>query len=341
MTDANKPFDPDAPASEGSGIFGLDHTPERARIVLVPVPFDATTSYRQGTADGPTAMLAASHQVDLYDTEMGAIHEAGIALLEETDEARHVNGVARALAEAARNAGDEGTRALDEVNRITTRLHEGVYARVQALLKAGKIVGTLGGEHSVAFGAIQAHVEKYPDMGVLHLDAHADLRLRFEGFEWSHASALRNVLDKTPLKTLVQVGIRDVGQSEMAYVDENGARVRTFLDQQVAERLLSGATFATMSAQIIERLPQQVYVSFDIDALDPCLCPNTGTPVPGGLSFHQACMLLKAVTDSGRQIVGFDLTEVTPGSDDFEGSFDANVGARILYKLCGRTLQHR
>ena len=327
-------FDPDAPAAEGSGIFGLDIPVHEARIVLVPVPFDATTSFRQGTSDGPAAILAASHQVDLYDAELGAIHEVGIALLEEAPETRHLNTVARTLADTARHGNSKA--ALVELNSIGDRLHGSVQETVARQLDREVVVGTLGGEHAVAFGAIAAHLGRYPEMGVLHVDAHADLRLAFEGLTWSHASVMRNVMEKTALKRLVQVGIRDVGRGEVKFIRANPDRITTYFDPDVSRRLLSGTTFATLAAQVVERLPREVYISLDIDGLDPTLCPSTGTPVPGGLSFHEICVLLSAVTDSGRRIVGFDLTEVAPGPGDFASSWDANVGARLLYKLCGR-----
>jgi agmatinase len=330
-----KLFDPDAPAAPSAGVFGLDTDPEVARILLVPVPFDATTSFRQGTSDGPTAILAASHQVDLYDIELGPVHEVGIAMLDEAPETRHLNDVARTLAQTARQEGADGAAALEEINRIGDQLHRSVQETVARHLSRGAIVGTIGGDHSVAFGAIVAHIGRHPELGVLHIDAHADLRLAFEGFRWSHASVMRNVMENTGLKTLVQVGVRDVGKSEVDFSRANPDRVATHFDTDMSRRLLSGTSFATLAAQIVERLPQEVYVSLDVDGLEPALCPNTGTPVPGGLSFGQLCLLLATVTGSGRRLVGFDLTEVAPGPGSFDSSWDANVGARLLYKLCG------
>ncbi|MBI5510097.1 MAG: agmatinase family protein [Deltaproteobacteria bacterium] len=337
MTNAPEPeFDPDAPAAAASGLFGLNAHADTARVVIVPVPFDATTSYRRGTSDGPAAILAASHQVDLYDAELGAVHAAGIAMLEEATQTRHLNDIARKLALAAREDGDDSQTAVEELNRIGDRLQQSVQETVDALLARGQIVGTVGGEHSVAYGAICAHLARYPEMGVLHVDAHADLRAAYEGFTWSHASVMRNVLDRSALKKLVQVGIRDFGRGEIAHIQANPDRVKTFFDADLGRRQLSGTSFAALADEIVGHLPEEVYISFDVDGLDPTLCPNTGTPVPGGLSFREACLLFETVTNSGRRIVGFDLTEVAPGEGAFDDSWDANVGARLLYKLCGR-----
>lgn len=335
-------FDPNAAALEGSGIFGLPFDEASARVVIVPVPFDATTSYRKGAARGPAAILEASRQVDLFDLDLGRVYEPGIHLRAPREEISAWNAAATAWAEPVIAVGgviegDEALeRALAEVNRVSSQVDELVHAEVTTLLAAGKIVGLLGGDHSTPFGAIRAHAERHPGLGVLHVDAHADLRPAYEGFSRSHASIMRNVLDEVPgVASLVQVGIRDFSEEELATIDGSGGRVRTFFDADLRRALLTGSTWAAEVRRIVEALPAKVYVSFDIDGLDPSLCPHTGTPVPGGLSFHEAVFLFEAVARSGRTIVGFDLNEVAPGPDD---EWDANVGARLLYKLVGWTL---
>ena len=171
-------------------------------------------------------------------------------------------------------------------------------------------------------------------MGILHIDAHADLRQAFEGFTWSHASIMYNVQDRIPnVSRIVQVGIRDMGLTEARLIDSSGGRIVTFFDPDLAGRLARGEPFARIAEEIASLLPAQVYISFDIDGLDPALCPHTGTPVPGGLSFHQATGLLAALVRAGRTIIGGDLDEVAPGPRGEE--WDANVGARILYKMIG------
>jgi len=328
-------LDPNAAAAR-NGIFGLDFTPRDAAVVLVPVPFDATTSYRPGTARGPQCILQASYQLDLHDREVGDPWRAGIALAAESPGITGHSATARDLVEALRAAPD--TEKLDRVNRLCGEVNDLVSAEVARWLEMGKLVGTIGGDHATAFGAIRAHADRSGDFGILHIDAHADLRRDFEGFTWSHASVMEAVCRYLPQVTrLVQVGVRDYCEEEARRIAESGGRIVTHFDADLNRRLFTGDTWAALSAEIIEPLPAKVYVSFDIDGLDPKLCPHTGTPVPGGLSFAQACFLLRALTQSGRQIIGFDLVEVAPGPAGDE--WDGNVAARLLYKLIGFALQ--
>ncbi|HEY6908589.1 MAG TPA: agmatinase [Myxococcales bacterium] len=308
-------FDPNARAAEGSGIFGLTDTPESARVVLVPVPFEATTSYGGGTSQGPAAILRASKQVDLFDVETGNPWQAGICMLPEP------------------HFADPLERAPAAVDPISREVNSWVHDTVAHWLSRGKIVGTVGGDHSISLGAIAAHAEKHRGLGVLHFDAHADLRRAYEGFEHSHASIMENVVSGTRIARLVQVGIRDLCEEEVERIRGSGGKIVTFFDAELAEARFAGETWAAQCARIVAALPEDVYVSFDIDGLDPALCPHTGTKVPGGLSFQMATSLVAAVVKSGRKLVGFDLTEVAPAQDGSE--WDENVGARILYKLIG------
>jgi agmatinase len=336
------PFDPDAAASAGSGIYGLPHTPDDARVVILPVPFEATTSYGGGTAGGPRAIFEASKQVDLYDRETGRPYEAGIAMLEEAPEVVRWNAEAKERARSVIAEGgptDAATRqAAADVNAFGERLNAWVYAQTAALLDRGKLVVTLGGDHSVPFGAIRAHAERHPGLGILHLDAHADLRDAYEGFTWSHASIFHCVMTRLgDVGRLVQVGVRDLGAAESAMIASSGGRIVTFFDADVAARKEEGTPFAAIADEIVATLPDDVYLSWDIDGLDPTLCPGTGTPVPGGLSWHEAIALLRALVRAKKRIVGLDLCEVSPGATEW----DANVGARLLYKMIGFALLTR
>src|ERR1044071_7868784 len=324
-------FDPDAAAGEGggSGIYGLPFTPEESRVVIVPVPFEATTSYGGGTSKGPEAVLEASKQVDLFDQETGRPYAPGIAMLDE----------AKKLAAAVIEKGgtvDKPTRAAAaKVNAYGDRMNEWVYTQTATLLEQGKLAVILGGDHSVPFGAIRAYAEHYPALGILHLDAHADLRDAYEGFTWSHASIFNNVMHKIDgVGKLVQVGVRDLGQAERRMIDDSDGRIVTFYDAELAARKEEGTPFATLADEIVARLPDDVYLSWDIDGLDPTLCPGTGTPVPGGLSWNEAIGLLRALVRAKKRIVGLDLCEVSPGDTEW----DANVGARLLYKMIGFAL---
>ena len=332
-------FDPDAAAGAESGIFGLPFAPEDSRVVIVPVPFEATTSYGGGTSKGPAAVLEASRQVDLFDHETGRPYSSGIAMLDVPAKVRRWNAAARKIAGPVIAKGgvvDRRTRAAAaKVNEYGERVNEWVYGQCRALLDAGKMAVTLGGDHSVPFGAIRAYAETYPGLGVLHLDAHADLRDAYEGFTWSHASIFNNVMRRIDgVGRLVQVGVRDLGQAERAMIDDSNGRIVTFYDADLAARKEEGVPFARLADEIAAALPREVYLSWDIDGLDPTLCPGTGTPVPGGLSWNEAIGLLRALRRAGKRIVGLDLCEVSPG----ETEWDANVGARLLYKMIGFAL---
>lgn len=332
-------FDPDAAAAAGSGMYGLPFDAEHSRVVVVPVPFEATTSYGGGTSAGPQAVFEASKQVDLFDHETGRPYAEGIAMLDVPNDVGKWNAEAKKIAAKVIEQGgvvdDETAAAAEKVNAFSAQMNLWVYDQTTALLHARKMPVILGGDHSVPFGAIQAYAEHYPGLGILHLDAHADLRDAYEGFTWSHASIFNNVMRRIEdVAKLVQVGVRDLGQAERAMIDDSQGRIVCFYDSDLAARKEEGVPFARLADEIVAQLPQHVYLSWDIDGLDPTLCPGTGTPVPGGLSWNEAIGLLRALVRSGRTIVGLDLCEVSPG----ETEWDANVGARLLYKMIGFAL---
>lgn len=336
-------FDPNAPAALDSGIYGLPFSESDARVVLIPVPWEVTTSYGGGTAGGPMAILEASRQVDLFDLDVEKPYESGIFMLPEDKRIVAWNEEGRSLARTIIDAGGvvdspEAEAALAQVNELSHKLNALVFAETERLLQAGKIVGVVGGDHSVPFGAIEALAKHTPGgIGVLHFDAHSDTRNAYEGFAFSHASIMHNVLERVPgVKKLVQVGIRDVCEEEMEYVAQQGDRVSVFLDRTISRRKMLGESFASITRDIVNALPNEVWVSFDIDGLDPRFCPHTGTPVPGGIDFAEAVFILGEVVRAGKTIVGFDLNEVAPGPEGDE--WDGNVGARLLYKLIGLTL---
>lgn len=339
-------FDPSGPAA-CDGIFGLPTALDDATVILVPVPWEATASYGRGTRGAPAAIRRASWQVELHDLETGEPYEAGIAML-DADPAIEERGVAasgaalRVLGPVPGSEPDQAelARLRAEVDAASRWLNGWVSETVSRWIERGRLVGLVGGDHSVALGAIAAHAAAYPGLGVLHLDAHADLRVAYEGFTYSHASVMERVLaEVSGVRKLVSVGLRDLCSEEQALIERLADRVTAFYDVALASRLLDAEPFARIAQQIVDELPNDVYVSFDIDALDPSLCPHTGTPVPGGLGFHQATRLLRAVATSGRRIVGFDLCEVGPGPAGDE--WDANVGARVLYQLIGWALRSR
>ena len=340
-------FDPDAPAT-GDGIYGLPHSPEQAAVVVIPVPWEATASYGTGTAQGPEAILAASQQVDLYDRDTGRPYERGIAMLPISPKIVDWNREARAatdrLLEISEELDDwpgadhpEGAALTALVNDYGARLNEWVEVTAAQWRARGKTVAVVGGDHSVPLGAIRATERDHPCMGILHLVEHADLRVAYMVFTYSLASIFDNVIREPAVGKLVQVGLRDLSNAEARAIDSSGGRIVGFFDSDLQDRMLGGEPWNAIADEIVSALPDTVYLSFDIDGLDPALCPNTGTPVPGGLGFAQAVRLLRTVAESGRRIVGLDLCEVSAGSDG-SSEWDANVGARLLYKMIGYTL---
>ena len=343
-------FDPNAAAQADAGLFGLPYRPEEAKLIILPIPWEATTSYGSGTAKAPQAILQASRQVDLYDFDLGNFFQAGIAMAEIAPSIAQWNATARQNALVVIDAQGIETNttiaaALKVVNEYSDQLNHFVYQTTKKYLAQGKLIGLLGGDHSIPFGGIQAILEQYPSMGILHIDAHADLRRAYEGFTHSHASIMYNVIDQTALSKLVQVGIRDFCAEEFDFIQQNSNRITTFFDALIYDKKMAGESWSAICDEIIQPLPERVYISLDIDGLDPRFCPHTGTPVPGGLDFAEVTYLTKKLVLSGRTIVGFDLNEVSPGMTNLSSThanpaaeWDANVGARILYKLCGWTL---
>lgn len=332
-------FNPNGVGMPNGNFFALPYTPDESNVILLSVPWDVTTSYAPGTADGPQAILDASPQLDLYDPFVKDAWKVGIGTLPINEEWREKSAKFRELAEEVIARLEEGedeeapyiTKRLDKINAASEELNAYVYNEAKRWIDKGKIVGVVGGEHSVPFGLIKALADKYSGLGVLHIDAHCDLRVAYEGFTYSHASIMYNVVDKiSNVSKIVQVAVRDFSEEEIDF-STNNPKLHSFTDYAIQENKYKGMAWHQQCEEIVEMLPSEVYVSFDIDGLTPDNCPTTGTPVPGGLAFQEAAYLLKVLAESGRKIVGFDLVEVAPSGD---GEWDANVGARMLYKLC-------
>jgi len=339
-------FDPTEAISSDFGIFGIPVTEEKARLILLPVPWEVTTSYGKGASLGPQIIRHASEQVDLFDLETGKAYESGYFMKEIPQDLLAKNKIMKAKAQELirlktnmdKNFAHQ-EKLTAEVNAACEEMTEKVYSEAKAVLKNGKLLGLIGGDHSTPLGAIRAISESVKgDFGILHIDAHADLRCAYQGFTQSHASIMYNVMssDFRP-KKLVQVGIRDFCEEEFDFINNHPKAIKTFFDVDNKRRQLQGETWSTIAADIVKELPKNVYVSFDIDGLDPALCPNTGTPVAGGIQMNEIFFLLRSLVESGHKIVGFDLNEVSPGESG-ESEWDGNVGARILYKLCGWTI---
>jgi agmatinase len=327
-------FDCNAPGVSGN-LFGLPFTPEHAALVIVPIPWEVTVSYHSGTAKGPQAVLEASSQIDLSIKDIPDAWKLGISqlpipgdLYSESQKLREMAGKHIRAMEAGEKL-QPADPLVSKINEACENLNIYVKSTTQKLLRDKKMVGLLGGDHSTPLGFLRALGEQYDRFAILQIDAHADLRKAYEGFIYSHASIMFNALKLPAVGRLVQVGIRDYCDEEISVMDRSMGRIKTYFDQDIKEQLYEGKSWGSVCEQIIRDLPSEVYISFDIDGLNPKLCPNTGTPVAGGLEFEQAIYLIKKLVKSGKRIIGFDLNEVAPGNDDW----DANVGARLLYQL--------
>lgn len=341
-------FDPNGVGIANGNLFGFPVTEQEANLVIIPIPWDATASYGKGTSKGPQAILDASTQLDFYHPKLDKAYKTKVFMTEISEEWQQIND--RLCAEGCDYITfleDGGTidnhpkyqQFLSEINATSNALKENLKARAKELIAQGKIVAVLGGEHSTPLGLIEALNDTGKEFGVLQIDAHADLRDAYEGFQQSHASIMFNVLNNCPnMIQLTQVGIRDIAESEVQLIDNSNGRVKTFFDWTLKEQQFEGKTWADQVREIISNLPERVYISFDIDGLNPELCPNTGTPVAGGFQLEQINYLLFELAQSGRKIIGFDLNEVgtSEGSD-----WDANVGARALWNLVCATEKNR
>jgi agmatinase len=333
-------FDPNSVSNPNNNIFGLPTSEDSARLIIVPVPWEVTVSYGSGTARAPESICKASLHVDLFDPEVPEGWKEGFyirpidrKLLMKSDYLRkeaelyidyisHGDDV---------NANQFMSKTMRDVNEGGKFLNNWVYEQTKVLLEKNKLVGLLGGDHSTPLGYFKAIGEKYPDYGILQIDAHCDLREAYEGFNYSHASIMYNALNEIPqISKLVQVGVRDYGGDELDYIKNSNSKVITYFDKEIKSRQFEGDTWKHISEEIVSKLPQHVYISFDIDGLDRKLCPHTGTPVPGGFETEEVFYLFRKVIESGRKIIGFDLVEVGISDNDW----NANVGARVLFKLC-------
>ncbi|MHC1689437.1 MAG: agmatinase family protein [Bacteroidales bacterium] len=330
-------FNPNEPGIANGNYFALPNSLEESDIAIISVPWDVTTSYRPGTHKGPESIIEASVQVDLFDplvpnaweTKIGTV-PVNIQILKDNKKYRKI--AQSVIAELEKGTDySELTPLLDKVNKASESLNKAVFALCKEQINSGRITGVVGGDHSVPLGNMKAVSGLCEEFGILHIDAHADLRVAYEGFTYSHASIMYNALSEIPqISQLTQVAVRDFCQQEADIINTD-PRIRCFTDTELKRNQFEGKTWKKQCEDIIASLPVNVYISFDIDGLSPELCPGTGTPVPGGIGFREIDYLLHMLAISNKKIIGFDLCEVSPVIDS---DWDANVGARILYKLC-------
>ncbi len=268
---------------------------ESSEIVIFPAPLEKTVSYGKGTVKGPSAILRASHYVEFYDeeTKREICFEKGIASLPVPDFSKL--GLKKSL--------------------------DKIYSVTKSLLAGGKFVVTLGGEHSLSYPVIKAHLEKYPDLSILQIDAHSDLRDSYEGTKYSHACVMARVAELT--KKITQVGIRAQCKEEAEFIKQN--KIQTFY----ARDIRTGKFGENWIGKVVDSLGKNVYVTFDLDGFDPSLLPATGTPEPGGLFWDETMNLLKTI-GLKKKIVGFDVVELAPSKAHPASDF---IAAKLTYKL--------
>ncbi|HYS04962.1 MAG TPA: agmatinase [Candidatus Dormibacteraeota bacterium] len=263
---------------------------ERARVVILPVPYDRTASYMKGTARGPEAIVEASRFMELYDDEI--------------DRDPYTIGIHT----AAPVSGN------DDPPEVMTRKVEEATARY---LEMGKMPVVLGGEHSVAVGAIKAYHRKHPKLSVIQFDAHGDLRATYEGSEFSHACAMHHFAGRLPT---LQVGIRSISREERDLIRAKSLMVvpaRDFVGRP--ERAL----------ELVDRLTDEIYLTIDVDYFDPAIMPATGTPEPGGPGWYDTLAFIRGVCRKKR-LVGFDVNELRPLGADVAPDF---LAAKLIYKI--------
>lgn len=338
-------FDVNSAGNPNNNIFGLPFTEDDARLILFPIPWEVTVSSGAGTARSTEQLFKASLQVDIFDLDVPDAWKQGYFMLDVNKKILMKSDDLRKEAELYIDFTSKGNkvaenkfmcRSLKEINEGGVFMNNWVYEQTKNLLDENKLIGLLGGDHSTPFGYIKALAEKHGEFGVLQIDAHCDLRKSFEDFRYSHASIMYNVLEEIPqVNKLVQIGIRDFCEEEYQYIKNSNGKVVTFFDEHIKQRLFEGETWKQIVEDVVNALPEKVYLSFDIDGLDPKLCPNTGTPVPGGFEVEQVLYLLRTLISKGKKLIGFDLVEVGVG----ENCIDANVAARILWKLCNQLIK--
>ena len=293
--------------------LGEAHSDYRtAGYAVLPIPYDSTTSFQVGTRNGPRAIISASQQVELFDEEVGAeMHEVGISTLPPI--APEMGGPERqvaAVCEAARK-----------------------------VVRDGKFLLGLGGEHSVTSGLVKAVRTKYRRLSVLQIDAHADLRDEWEGTPWSHACVMRRIVDMGV--PIVQVGIRNYSRGEADFMRRRGLRPISAAEAYAEEQGLGRGAGAGACPDWIKRaiagLTDDVFVTVDIDGFDPAYAPGTGTPEPGGLNWHQVTRVLREVADA-RRVVAADVVEVMPIPGSMQTEF---LAAKLAYKIIAYTQRRR
>lgn len=327
-------------------LFGNPLSFDDSKLVIIPAPWEPTTSYKGGTSNAPSLIRKASHQMDVFHEIYSESYNKGIFLKDTHPEIYPLHQQALKVCEEVQNhlteedsnkenSSSKLAEQISYANGLSERFNEIIYNEAKSILNAKKIPALFGGDHSCPYGLMKALSETYKEWSILHIDAHFDLRIAYQGFTHSHASIIYNAtqLEYAPQK-ISHVGIRDFSKSEFEFANQH--HHFSFTDKRLKQKEFNGETWNKTCEDILKPLTQNLYISFDIDGLDPQYCPQTGTPVPGGLSYNQAVQLIELASKKFN-IIGFDLVEVASESGDHE-SWDINVGTRLLFELCMATL---
>lgn len=340
-------FDPNGAIPDNGNYFGIPLEPQKAALVLISAPWDTTVSVRAGSSYAPDAIIEASRRVDFYEPMAPYSWRKGIATVPIDYSIQDLSHRLRSDAERVIKVHDDlGSttfdhmvyqRSLRRVNEGSAEVNANIYAQARKWMQRGKIVGLVGGDQSTAYSMIRAAGERHGSIGILHIDSSCDLREAHQGFEHSHASVMHNVLrDFAEVERLVSVGVRAFAPVEWERA-QSDSRIKLFTGQQLYSDRFEGVTWKESCDSIVAELPEKVYISLDIDGLTIECSPNTGTVISGGLRFPEVIYLINCVVESGRQIVGFDLTEVVPDMDD---KTDAMIASRLLFNLCSLALKN-
>lgn len=330
---------------DGGCYFGDVTAPESADVVVVSAPWSVTSDYGRGATYTPDAVIDVSLGKELYDATSGLTVEGRIATAEidyniqELSEqlGREAERIMRIVGDDEGAVSEYVARKVANVNEGFAEMHKSIYKQVRHWVESGKRIALIGGDHSVAFGAVKALAEYNDDLGVLFIDAHADFG-GGEPFNYSHRTIARDIIESIPsVSKLVQVGVRDIDRAEVEAIRAN-EKVELFFAEKLAARRFEGVCWGDLCREAVEKLPNKVYISLDIDALKIEFCNNTCMPTPGGMTFDEVVYLVNCVIESGREIVGFDISEVVTS---LNSRMDAIVAARLLAKLSVAMLRKR
>lgn len=334
-------FDPNGFALHNDNFIGLPADESSAELILLPVPWDLTTSFRPGTSNAPLDILNLSYQLDLFDPDFRDQWKKGIYFCPIDPRIQGLNDKNRPLAKQHIDFLESGGQItafspqqsrLEQINESSILLNQWVYQKTKTYLEAGKKIGLVGGDHSTPLGYYQALAEIHGPFSILQIDAHCDLRPAYEGFKHSHASIMFNALDESYVDKIHQVGIRDCSHEEFEFAQKH-PKVVLHTMHNIRASLFQGNSFKQIVDQVLDGINGSIYISFDIDGLDPTNCPATGTPVPGGLSYEQADYLLRELSKKDLRLIGFDFVETGANSIT-----DANTAARLIYLMSLITL---